>query len=106
MKWRWLVQLFFMLLLAAPAFCQEVPAARPRPGMRMGAGIGPDIGIGPVMPVQIIPTPDGGVIVFSGRQLIKYDKDLNLIKKVTIPLPDEPVPSVSPDGREKGSNSR
>ncbi|GEM_PF-3456321 len=106
MKPKWLVQGFFMLLLAAPTFCQEVPPARPGPGMRMGAGMGPEIGRGPVMPVQIIPTPDGGVIVFSGCQLIKYDKDLNLIKKVTIPLPDEPAPIVSPDGREKGSNNR
>lgn len=33
---------------------------------------------------KIIATEDGGVIVMVGNKLLKYDKDLNLIKKVEI----------------------
>jgi len=36
------------------------------------------------MQKQIAPTNDGGVIVFSGNKLLKYDKDLNLIKEVEV----------------------
>ncbi len=44
---------------------------------------------------QIIPTPDGGLIVSIGDKLIKYDKDLNLIKQVTLP---SPLPPTQPEG--------
>lgn len=33
---------------------------------------------------EIVATGDGGVIVFVGNKLMKYDKDLNLIKEVEI----------------------
>ncbi|MCG8430228.1 MAG: hypothetical protein MJA29_03540 [Candidatus Omnitrophica bacterium] len=32
-------------------------------------------------------TGDGGVVVLIGPKLLKYDKDLNLVKEVDIPLP-------------------
>ena len=33
---------------------------------------------------QMVGTPDGGVIILSGNKLLKYDKDLNLVKEVEI----------------------
>ena len=37
-----------------------------------------------MMDKTLIATEDGGVIVMVGNKLIKYDKDLNLIKEVEI----------------------
>lgn len=37
-----------------------------------------------MMKKEIVATGDGGVIVFVGNKLMKYDKDLNLIKEVEI----------------------
>lgn len=37
-----------------------------------------------MMTKEIVATGDGGVIVFVGNKLMKYDKDLNLIKEVEI----------------------
>ena len=34
--------------------------------------------------VKMVATEDGGVVVLAGDRLLKYDKDLNLIKKVTV----------------------
>ncbi len=33
---------------------------------------------------QMVATSDGGVIVLAGNKLLKYDKDLNLVKEVEI----------------------
>jgi hypothetical protein len=33
----------------------------------------------------MVASGDGGVIVTTGEKLIKYDKDLNVVKEVTIP---------------------
>jgi cytochrome c556 len=37
-----------------------------------------------MMQKQMVATNDGGVIVLLGNKLIKYDKDLNLIKEVEV----------------------
>ncbi len=37
-----------------------------------------------MMKKEIVATGDGGVIVLVGNKLMKYDKDLNLIKEVEI----------------------
>lgn len=34
---------------------------------------------------SMIATSDGGVVVMAGPRLIKYDKDMNLVKEVEIP---------------------
>ena len=34
---------------------------------------------------QVIPLADGSIIVVTGTRLMKYDKDLNLVKEVTVP---------------------
>ena len=43
-------------------------------------------GIHCMMGKQVIATTDGGVVVMSCNKLYKYDKDLNLIKEVEIPV--------------------
>ena len=41
--------------------------------------------MGPIMHGgSMVATPDGGVIVMMGNELMKYDKDLNLTKKAEI----------------------
>jgi len=45
----------------------------------MGSGMG----MGMMMPRAML-TPDGSIIVISGTKMMKYDKDLNLKKEVTI----------------------
>jgi len=42
--------------------------------------------MGSMMSKAIATTEDGGVIVSAGDKLIKYDKDLNLIKEVKIAM--------------------
>jgi len=37
-----------------------------------------------MMQKEMVATPDGGVIVMAGNKLMKYDKDLNLVKEVEI----------------------
>ena len=45
--------------------------------------------IGSIMSISIAPTEDGGVIVLAGDKLIKYDKDLNLVKEVQVAFDTE-----------------
>jgi hypothetical protein len=35
---------------------------------------------------SMVATPEGGVIVMMGNKLIKYDKDLNMVKEVEIKI--------------------
>lgn len=42
-----------------------------------------------MMKPQITPLADGGVLVSTGNLLLKYDKDLNLVKKVQIDITDQ-----------------
>ncbi|MDE2009029.1 MAG: hypothetical protein KGJ09_03000 [Candidatus Omnitrophica bacterium] len=37
-----------------------------------------------MMNASMVATSDGGVVVFTGDRLIKYDKDLNVVKEVKI----------------------
>ncbi len=39
-----------------------------------------------MMEKEMVPTSDGGVIVLSGNRLLKYDKDLELVKEVKIEM--------------------
>ena len=36
------------------------------------------------MQKQIVATNDGGIIIMTGNKLLKYDKDLNLVKEVEL----------------------
>jgi len=40
------------------------------------------------MQKQMVATNDGGVVVLSGNKLLKYDKDLNLVKEAELKTDD------------------
>jgi hypothetical protein len=42
--------------------------------------------MGPMMGKSMIATSDGGVVVMIGDKLMKFDKDLNLVKEVKIKM--------------------
>jgi hypothetical protein len=51
-------------------------------GMMMG---GDGMGMGMMMSNSaLVATQDGGVIVLIGNELLKYDKDLNMVKKTEV----------------------
>ena len=39
-----------------------------------------------MMPKSLIETEDGGIVVMTGTRLIKFDKDLNLVREVPLPI--------------------
>jgi len=47
----------------------------------MGGGM-----MGAMMGRAMVATEDGGVVVLSGEQLMKFDKNLNLVKKVELKI--------------------
>ncbi|MCM8769125.1 MAG: hypothetical protein NC911_05555 [Candidatus Omnitrophica bacterium] len=95
------VCLFLLVVIWTSGMAQEIN--RPERAPMLGMGVRPDIGRGPmIMDKQIIPTSDGGLIVSIGNKLIKYDKDLNLIREVTLPSPlEEPRLPAKPEPQEK-----
>ena len=44
-----------------------------------------------MMSASLLETKDGGVIVMSGTKLMKYDKDLNLVKEVEVKMDIEGI---------------
>lgn len=68
------------------------------PGMMGGPGGGQGrghkmMGMGMMQRDTLIATSDGGIVLQSGPRLIKYDKDLNLVKEVEIPRGKKPAPA-------------
>jgi len=61
-----------------------------------------------MMEKSIIATSDGGVIVLAGNKLIKYDKDLNVVKEVEIKNEMEGMQKNTqpPSGTEKKSEQK
>lgn len=45
--------------------------------------------MGGMMKRQVVAADDGGVFIVVGNLLLKYDKDLKLVKKTTIEIADE-----------------
>ncbi len=62
-----------------PAFAEHEEKGMDKKGM-MGHGM---MGM---MSKAMVASGDGGVIVQSGNKLLKYDKDLNLVKEAEIPM--------------------
>ena len=57
---------------------------------------------------SLVATSDGGVVVLSGPRLVKYDKDLNLVKEVEIPkgkVPARRDMNNAPDEAEPSNNN-
>ena len=93
--------LFFVAGLAIAAgfstlaFAEEMPEMdNQNQAMQGGPGQGPGGKMNPMMMHKdsIIATSDGGVVVLSGPRLIKYDKDLTLVKEVEMPKGKGPGP--------------
>jgi hypothetical protein len=54
--------------------------------MQRGMGYGMHPMSGMMGGSSLVATSDGGVVVLMGNKLIKYDKDLNLVKEVEIKI--------------------
>lgn len=52
---------------------------------------------------SIVPTSDGGVIIFVGNKLLKYDKDLNLVKKAAVDVDYQEMLNVMNDMKKNCS---
>ncbi len=78
-----------LFLISAIVFAQGMEGMK---GDMMGKG--KDMGMNPMggmmmkamMKKTIVATEDGGVIVLAGNKLMKYDKNLNLVKEVEIKI--------------------
>ena len=103
MKLRAMVVLVaaFLLLAAGAAFCQRggPQGQGGQGGQTLGQG-GRQFGggqmFGQITGViqHVIIQPDGSIVVATRTRLIKYDKDLNLVKEVTVapdPMPTRPA---------------
>ncbi|HON12266.1 MAG TPA: hypothetical protein PLE24_15475 [Chitinispirillaceae bacterium] len=84
--------LFFVLLISAMMISAQQPPKQgedkadttQKNGGQMMDGQ-PMMGMGVLMPRAMI-APDGSIIVISGMKMMKYDKDLNLKKEVTVKM--------------------
>ena len=56
-------------------------------------GMGTGMGMGMMMPRQVVPVDDG-IIVLIGNKLVKYDKDLNKKKEVTLEIDSAAIKSM------------
>jgi len=57
-------------------------------------------GKGKMMGMQndsMVATSDGGIVLKHGPRLIKYDKDLNLVKEVELPRPKKLAAAAQPE---------
>lgn len=85
-----LVFLVAFFTATVPVFAEEdKPQDRPmEKGMMKDKGMGMMHGGGMMgmMSKTMVAAGDGGVIVQSGNKLLKYDKDLNLVKEAEIPM--------------------
>ncbi len=74
-------------------------------GGRMGMKGGPMMSIHPTL----VATSDGGVVVLMGKKLVKYDRDLELVKEVELKgglMPMSKRPEQMPDESSSGSESK
>ena len=63
-----------------PVLEQKMPEKQ----MDKGQTVGMIMQMMGAMQKQMVPTNDGGVIVMIGNKLLKYDKDLNLVKEAEV----------------------
>jgi hypothetical protein len=54
-----------------------------------------------MMKREVIATQDGGVIVMIGNKMLKYDKDLNLVKEVEVKMDVEGMHKMMMEMKEK-----
>lgn len=90
------VALCLGIWLSSQAFAQGMMGDRPmmKKGMMMGQEgmkgarkmMGPCPMMKKMMEKSMIATSDGGVVILVGNKLMKYDKNLNLVKEVEIKI--------------------
>ncbi|MFC1623963.1 hypothetical protein ACFL28_01400 [Candidatus Omnitrophota bacterium] len=86
-----LVVLVAFLALSSLSFAQELDEAKGSMKDRKEAKKGGMKGMmmKKMMEKEMVASGDGGVIVLVGNKLLKYDKDLNLVKEVEIKMDKE-----------------
>ena len=78
----------FSVSLSSAEEIEDVPAEKPE--MKKGMMGGKKMGMmGPMMMKMMTEktvgaTSDGGIVVLAGNHLVKYDKDLNVVKEVDV----------------------
>lgn len=111
MKKRILILLAVLMYAVFPAFAEDTQnpekawqdsqqGPQGGPGMMMGRGQGMGMGMGKGMGMMggmmqkdtVVATSDGGVVIMQGPRLLKYDKDLTLVKEVELPRGKKPGP--------------
>ena len=115
---RWIMVFAFMMVIGLPFTglvhaedTQGMPDdAQQGQGQGQGPGMmsgGPMKGgmMGMMHKDSMLATSDGGIVVMSGPRLIKYDRDLNLIKEVEMPKGKRPGPN-SQSGNDSGSQNQ
>jgi hypothetical protein len=60
------------------------PAMTGQPGTRVPYCPGPRGMMGAFMDRTVVATSDGGVVVLAGEKLMKFDKNLNLVKEIEV----------------------
>jgi hypothetical protein len=78
----WMILGGLLVLSLSVVFAEDKPNKQ-MPGM-MGQGMIGKGMMGSMMEKKIIATQDGGVVIWAGNKLIKYDKDLKLVKEVEL----------------------
>ena len=80
------------MMFGAILACAQAPGGNNPPSEGQGNEMPMEKKQGPMMamnmmgfmPKQMVATTDGAVIILAGNKLLKYDKDLNLVKEVEI----------------------
>ncbi len=101
LMWVFVLAVGLGLSLASAVFAEEMQGmemdmpqgqGQQGQGMMMGGGPGKgQHGMGMMQKDSMIATSDGGIVLKQGPRLIKYDKDLTLVKEVEIPRGKPPV---------------
>lgn len=105
-------KIFIVLLLAcsvagAGTWSHAEEAKQPDPKAMTGKGMMKGKmgmmkgGMMGMMHKSMVASADGGVIILSGQKLLKYDKDLNLVKEAAVPTDMEGMQKMMAEMKEK-----
>lgn len=81
---KFTISISLIFLLSGFAFAQN-PRMHGGDSTKMDGCQMMGMGMGMMLPRVVANLPDGSILVQSGQKIIKYDKDLNLVKQVTVP---------------------
>lgn len=107
----WVLVIGLILSAHLPAFAQEEmqgmsESSQQEQGGMMGGGQGKGKKMmGMMHKDSLVATSDGGVVVLSGPRLIKFDKDLNVVKEVEMPRGKKPGQEMQNQSANASGNS-